>query len=60
ASKINPETGRAYNLWGDQLKLSKWAQAYEMEHGGVVPEGSCCLPHQSCPKPKTKQLFWQA
>ena len=27
ASKINPETGRAYNLKGDYLKLSKWARA---------------------------------
>lgn len=36
ASKINPDTGRAYNLKGDFLKLSKWAQAYELEHGGVV------------------------
>jgi AAA domain/Relaxase/Mobilisation nuclease domain len=36
ASKINPETGRAYNLIGNYLKLSKWAQGYELEHGGIV------------------------
>lgn len=36
ASKINPATGRAYNLLGNFLKLSKWAQEYEREHGGIV------------------------
>lgn len=37
ASKINPETGRAYDLKGNYLKLSRWAEAYEREHsGGVV------------------------
>ena len=36
ASKIDPETGRAYNLKSDYLKLSKWAQQYEREHGGIV------------------------
>jgi len=36
ASKINPDTGRAYDLKGDQFKLSKWAEKYEEEHGGVV------------------------
>jgi Ti-type conjugative transfer relaxase TraA len=36
ASKINPDTGRAYDLKGDRLKLSKWAQEYEREHGGIV------------------------
>lgn len=36
ASKINPETGRAYDLKGNYLKLSRWALAYEREHGGVV------------------------
>lgn len=36
ASKINPETGRAYNLKSDYLKLSKWAQRYEREHGGTI------------------------
>src|SRR5580704_8279596 len=37
ASKINPETGRAYDLKGNYLHLSRWAEAYEREHnGGVV------------------------
>jgi hypothetical protein len=36
ASKINPATGRAFDLRGDFLKLSKWAEVYEREHGGVV------------------------
>lgn len=36
ASKINPETGRAYDLKGDHFKLSKWAEQYERENGGVV------------------------
>jgi Ti-type conjugative transfer relaxase TraA len=36
ASKINPATGKAYDLRGNYLKLSKWAEAYEKEHGGVV------------------------
>lgn len=37
ASKINPETGKAYDLKSDFLKLSRWAQAYEIEHsGGIV------------------------
>ncbi len=36
ASKINPETARAYDLRGNYLKLSKWAQEYEREHGGIV------------------------
>src|SRR5262249_10827280 len=36
ASKINPETGKAYDLRGNYLKLSKWAQEYEREHGGIV------------------------
>jgi hypothetical protein len=36
ASKISPDTGKAYNLRGDRLKLSKWAQEYEREHGGIV------------------------
>ena len=29
ASKINPETGRAYDLKGNYLKLSRWAEEYE-------------------------------
>ena len=36
ASKINPETGRAYDLKGSWRTLSNWAEAYELEHGGVV------------------------
>jgi hypothetical protein len=37
ASKINPETGKAYDLKGNYLNLSRWAEAYEKEHsGGIV------------------------
>jgi AAA domain/Relaxase/Mobilisation nuclease domain len=36
ASKINPETGRAYDLKGNYLILSRWAEQYEREHGGVI------------------------
>jgi len=36
ASKIDPDTGRAYNLKSNYLKLSKWAQEYERENGGIV------------------------
>ncbi len=36
ASKINPDTGRAYDLKGNFLKLSVWAQGWERDHGGVV------------------------
>jgi Ti-type conjugative transfer relaxase TraA len=36
ASKINPETGRAYDLERSQRKLSDWALGYEREHGGVI------------------------
>ena len=36
ASKIDPDTGRAYNLKADFLKLSRWAEQYERDHGGVV------------------------
>jgi Ti-type conjugative transfer relaxase TraA len=37
ASRINPETGKAYDLKGNWLQLSRWGQAYEIEHsGGVV------------------------
>lgn len=36
ASKINPDTGRAYDLRGNYLKLSRWAQDYEREHGGII------------------------
>ena len=36
ASKINPATGRAYDLAGSWRKASVWAEEYEREHGGVV------------------------
>ena len=36
ASKINPDTGRAYDLEGSKRKLSDWAHDYEREHGGVI------------------------
>jgi Ti-type conjugative transfer relaxase TraA len=36
ASKINPATGRAYDLAGSYRTLSNWAENYEREHGGVV------------------------
>ena len=38
ASKIDPETGRAFDLFGDRLKLSKWAYQWEREHGGIQCE----------------------
>ena len=36
ASKINPETGLAFDQKENFLKLSKWAQQYEAEHGGII------------------------
>ncbi|HWA89795.1 MAG TPA: AAA family ATPase [Rhizomicrobium sp.] len=37
ASKIDPATGRAYDLKANYLKLSRWAEQYERTHsGGVV------------------------
>ena len=36
ASKINPETGRAYDLKGNYLKLSRWAERYELENSGGI------------------------
>ena len=36
ASKINPATGRAFDLKENYLKLSSWAEAYEREHSGGV------------------------
>ena len=36
ASKINPDTGRAYDLAKSWRTLSSWAEGYEREHGGVV------------------------
>jgi hypothetical protein len=32
-NRIDPETGKAHGLNKDQLILSKWAEAYEKEHG---------------------------
>lgn len=39
ASKIDPATGRAYDLKGNYLQLSRWAEQYERAHGGVVCTG---------------------
>ena len=39
ASKINPATDRAYDLAGSWRTLSKWAEGYEREHGGVQLKG---------------------
>ena len=39
ASKINPDTGRAYDLEKSYRKLSKWALEFEREHGGVHLKG---------------------
>lgn len=36
ASKINPDTNRAYDLKGNYLALSKWAEGYEREFSGGV------------------------
>ena len=36
ASKINPETRRAYDLAGSWRKASIWAEQYELDHGGVI------------------------
>ena len=36
ASKINPDTNRAYDLKGNYLDLSKWAEGYEREFSGGV------------------------
>ena len=36
ASKINPDTGRAYDLAKSWRTLSSWAEEYEREHGGVI------------------------
>jgi AAA domain/Relaxase/Mobilisation nuclease domain len=36
ASKINPATGMAYDLWASQRNLSLWAEKYEAEHGGII------------------------
>jgi ATP-dependent exoDNAse (exonuclease V) alpha subunit len=36
ASKLNPDTGRAYDLAGSFRKAQDWALDYEREHGGVI------------------------
>jgi Ti-type conjugative transfer relaxase TraA len=37
ASKLNPDTDRAYDLKQSHLKLSRWAEQYERDHsGGIV------------------------
>lgn len=36
ASKINPDTGRVYDLKGSWRTLSRWAEQYEREHGGII------------------------
>jgi len=37
ASKINPDTGRAYDLKENFLKLSRWAEEYERtKSGGII------------------------
>ena len=46
ASKIHPETGRAYDLKSDHFKLSKWAEQYERENGGIA-----CLRRQEANPP---------
>jgi Ti-type conjugative transfer relaxase TraA len=39
ASKINPDTDRAYDLAASYRKLSRWAEQYEREHGGIELKG---------------------
>ena len=36
ASKINPDTGRAYDLAASWRKLSTWAEGYERDNGGII------------------------
>lgn len=36
ASKINPDTDRAYDLKGNYLKLSRWAEQYERDFSGSI------------------------
>lgn len=36
ASKINPDTGRAYDLKGNYLRLSRWAERYERDFSGGI------------------------
>jgi Ti-type conjugative transfer relaxase TraA len=35
ASRINPETGRAFNDWDDQKTVQKWAHGYELAAGVI-------------------------
>ena len=39
ASKINPDTDRAYDLAASYRTLSRWAEQYEREHGGIELKG---------------------
>lgn len=34
-NRVHPENGKAASTSKDHLKLSKWAEAYEREHGGI-------------------------
>jgi hypothetical protein len=36
ANRVDPETGKALVMKNDQLKLSKWAQEYELKHGKIL------------------------
>jgi Ti-type conjugative transfer relaxase TraA len=36
ASRIDPKTGRAFDMERNYLKLSAWAQAYERDNGGII------------------------
>jgi ATP-dependent exoDNAse (exonuclease V) alpha subunit len=36
ASRIDPATGYRYDLAGSWRTLSKWAEAYERDHGGII------------------------
>ena len=39
-SRVDPETGRAVNLdKGATCRLSRWAEQYERDHGGIVVPG---------------------
>ena len=42
ASKINPATGRAYDLAGSWRTLSTWAEQHERERGGVIGAAPGC------------------
>lgn len=38
ASRIDPETGRAYRDSYDKFQISRWAHRWELEHGGIKCE----------------------